>query len=111
MHRINNLNNNKKEKHKLRKSSLVKNEIKEEDRKNKTFYEEIQYISKGINNDINECNAKEAKDIIILIDFNIYTNSENKRANIDAFISQTKIILDNYLSPKDRFSLFIYTNH
>ena len=113
LHEKNNLNSKDKEKHKLRKSTLIKKEENEEDnfRKNKTFYEEIKYINEGINKDINECNDKEAKDIIILIDFNIYTNTENNKTYndiIDTFISQTKIILDDYLSPNDRFSLFIY---
>ena len=114
LHEKNNLNSKEKEKHKLRKSSLIKKEEKYEDnsRKNKTFYEEIKYINEGINKDINECNAKEAKDIIILINFNIYSNTENNKTYndiIDTFISQAKIILDDYLSPNDRFSLFIYT--
>ena len=114
LHEKSNLNSKEKEKHKLRKSSLIKKEEKYEDnsRKNKTFYEEIKYINERINKDINECNAKEAKDIIILIDFNIYSNTDNNKTYndiIDTFISQTKIILDDYLSPNDRFSLFIYT--
>ena len=77
----------------------------------KPFYEEMQTIKDDINEDINECNAKEAKDIIILIDLNIYTKTENNNINldrVDAFICQANNILNNYLSSYDRFSLFIY---
>ena len=85
-----------------------------------TFEKEMNIIKKEIIEDLNECNVKQAKDIIIMIDFNIYTqinnnneNNENNEINIqkiDAFIDQTKTILDNYLSSKDRLSVFIYTN-
>ena len=80
---------------------------------NKTFNEEIKIINDDIIKDISECNAKEAKDVIILIDFNIYTKSENNEINmdkLDAFISQTKVILNDYLSSNDRFAIFIYIN-
>ena len=61
--------------------------------------------------DINECNAQQAKDIIILIDFNQYLKTENNDTNmnkIDAFILQTKTILNDYLSSNDRIAVFIY---
>ena len=101
--------------HKTIKKKLTnRNNLSKENSINKTFREEIQIIKNDINKDINECNANEAKDIIILIDFNIYTKSENDVINmdkIDSFISQTKTILNNYLSSKDRLSVFIYTKH
>ena len=77
------------------------------------FKEEIQEIKDKINNDIGECNAKQEKDIIILIDFNIYNKTENNDMvinidKLDAFIAQTNSILINYLSSNDRFSVFVY---
>ena len=75
--------------------------------KNKTYYQEIKNIKTDIIEDISECNAKQAKDIILLIDFNIYSNSQNND-KINFFINQTKTIFDNYLSPNDRLSVFIY---
>ena len=71
-----------------------------------TFRDEMEVIKNVILKDISECNAKQAKDILILIDFNLYSNDTIK---IDAFIDQTKTILNNYLSSSDRFGLFIYT--
>ena len=98
----------------IRKKSLNKNSIFYDSIKS-TFNEEIYLIKDKINNDINENNAKEAKDIIILIDFNNYKNTENNDLNInsdkiEAYITETKTILDNYISLNDRFGLFIYIN-
>ena len=71
-----------------------------------TFGEKIEEIKEVILEDINECNAKQEKDIIILIDFNIYNNQNDKlnsiKYKIDRFIEQTIIILNNYLSINDR---------
>ena len=79
-----------------------------------TFGEEIENIKKYILENISECNAKEDKDILILIDFNIYDkqyeNIYSKTYKIDIFIEQTILILNNYLSINDRFSTFIFTN-
>ena len=78
---------------------------------NNTFKKEFILIKKDIMNDLGDCNAKQTKDIIIIIDFNNY-NKENKNKSyndkIDAFIDQAKSILDNYLSRNDRLSAFIY---
>ena len=98
----------------IRKKSLNRNSIFYDSIKS-TFNEEIYLIKDKINNDINENNAKEAKDIIILIDFNNYKNTENNDLNInsdkiEAYITETKTILDNYISLNDRFGLFIYIN-
>ena len=77
-----------------------------------TFNEEIETIKGDIIRDIDECNAKKEKDILILIDFNIYNKKEkyvNINSNIiDAFIEETKIILNDYLSINDRFGVLIY---
>ena len=79
-----------------------------------SFGEKIENIKRAIINDISECNAKQEKDIIILIDFNIYDKKEdnlyNKSENIDLFIDETIIILNNYLSSNDRLAVLIYSN-
>ena len=78
------------------------------------FGKELQEIKGVINQDINECNAKQERDIIILIDFNIYNKKEEnlstKKYKIDAFIEETILILNNYLSSTDKLSVFIYYN-
>ena len=111
----NNLNNNEKENEKQRKKSFISGGAKKVkyDRTIKTIFEEVQIVNDGINKDLNECNTQEAKDVIILIDFNIYSKSEiNNEYNdkIDNFISKAKLILNDYLSSNDRFSLFIFKN-
>ena len=76
-----------------------------------TFGEEINLIKNDIINDISECSAKQVRDLMILIDFNCYLNSVNKEKHsdrIDAFISQTNVILNNYLSLKDRLGVLVY---
>ena len=80
-----------------------------EDKNKKTFKEEIKMIKNEILNDINKCNAKQSKDIIILIDFNLYQNELNVKNSIDSFIDQTNIIINNYLSNNDKLGVFIYT--
>ena len=69
----------------------------------------MEIIKNEILKDISECNAKQAKDILILIDFNIYDQEINNNNKIDAFIDQTKTILNSYLSSNDRLAVFIYT--
>ena len=80
--------------------------------KNKnSFKKEFVIITKDLINDIGECNAKQTKDILIIIDFNIYSQDEKNKSNydkIDSFIDQAKTILDNYLSSNDRLGTFIY---
>ena len=79
-----------------------------------TFGKEIEEIKKDILKDIDECNVKKEKDIIILIDFNIYDkNKENistKKYRIDAFIEESILILNKYISLSDRFCVFIFIN-
>jgi hypothetical protein len=87
-------------------------EGKDSEEKNETtFKDEMENIINEISIDINECNAKQSKDIVILIDFNLYLNDSNNINNskIDSFIDQTKTILNNYLSSNDRLGVFIYT--
>ena len=84
------------------------------DKKNRyTFKQEMDKINTEIITALNECNAKQAKDILIIIDFNKYNQELNNAINtdkIDSFIDQTKTILDDYLSNSDRLCVFIYTN-
>ena len=80
----------------------------------KKFGEEIEIIKEYILQDINKYNAKKERDIVVLIDFNIYDKQDeeifNKSYKIDNFIEQTMTILNNYLTSKDRFAVFIYIN-
>ena len=98
-------------------SSTFNNKIEEEKISNRkyqySFRQEMEKINFELIEDLNECNAKQAKDIIIIIDFNKYNQEENHIINtdkIDSFIDQTKTILDNYLSSNDHLGVFIYTN-
>ena len=82
--------------------------------KNKnTFGKELNLIKNYITEEIYKCNSKKEKDVIILIDFNIYNFNEgiikeDNLSKINSFIDQSKIILNNYLSNNDRLSAFIY---
>ena len=104
----------KTKKNSVRKKLTIRNRTMEENTENKkeTFFDEIQKIKNDEIKDINECKAQQAKDIIILIDFNQYnTKTENLDINInklDVFILQTKTILNDYLSFNDRIAVFIY---
>ena len=78
-----------------------------------TFENKLKTIKNNLIEDIDKCNLKKAKDVIIIIDFNTYnSNDENIEQNnfnkIDSFIEQTKIILDEYLSNNDEIGIFIY---
>ena len=90
----------------VKKNSLT--DEKDKTNKNNTFYEEIKIIKKDIIKDINECKSKQTKDVIILIDYNIYIKLENNKDIINVFIIRTNIILNDYLTLNDRFSVFIY---
>jgi hypothetical protein len=99
----------------LNKRSNNKIKITNRSEKNKyingvTFGEEIEIIKEDILDDINGCNAKQEKDIIILIDFNNYNKIEDNLHSfkIDSFLEQAKIILNNYLSTNDRLCVFVY---
>ena len=78
-----------------------------------TFENKLKTIKNNLIEDIDKCNLKKAKDVIIIIDFNTYnSNDDNIEQNnfnkIDSFIEQTKIILDEYLSNNDEIGIFIY---
>ena len=80
-----------------------------------TFTEKLKKIKNIIVNEIGEFNSKEEKDILILIDLNIYKSKQNdnlysKTYNIDSFIEQTQIILKEYLSSLDRYGVVVYLN-
>ena len=102
---------NKKIVHNYDKNNSNNEEGKDSEEKiENTFRDELDIIKNEILKDISECNAKQAKDIIILIDFNLYDQDLNSNNNkVDAFIDQTKTILNNYLSSNDRLGVFIYT--
>ena len=80
-----------------------------------TFGDEIENIKNNILSDFGECNAKTEKDIIIIIDLNIYISNYKdnlfaKTYKIDSFIEQTQLILNTYLSKNDRFCVLVYTD-
>ena len=79
---------------------------------NTTFGDELKTIKNDISNNINECYAKREKNIIILIDFNIYNKKElnSKTSKIDSFIEEAITILKNYLSTNDKLGILIYYN-
>ena len=79
-----------------------------------TFEQEMIKIKNSLINDLNKYYSKKEKDIIIIIDFNIYNQNDNNIVNtykIDTFIDQTETILDNYLSNDDKLGVFIYSDH
>ena len=76
-----------------------------------SFKKEFMIIEKNIMNDLEESNIKQTKDVIIIIDFNLYEQGKKNIFNnnkLDSFINQTKNILNDYLSDNDRLSIFIY---
>ena len=89
------------------------NNEKEYSKKDNSFKTEMIIIKNDIMNDLEEFNSKQTKDLIILIDFNIYNQEDKINDNtnrINSFIDQTITILDNYLSRNDRLGVFIYKN-
>ena len=95
--------------------STEKNNIKMSPNNNLSFGKELQIIKKSLIIDLEGCNAKQEKDIAIIIDFNIYNfnggiiNQGNLR-KLDSFLDQTKVILEEYLSNNDRLATFIFTD-
>ena len=73
-----------------------------EEKKDIRLIDKMKIIMEHIFNDINECNEKQLKDIIILIDCN-YSN----KLTIDSYIDVTKTILKNYLTNNDRLGVFL----
>jgi hypothetical protein len=85
-----------------KKHTMAFNNYSENDKTSKikfqyTFKKEMEIVRKEIINDLSECNAKQAKDIVIIIDFNKYTqiknneNNENNENNINTNISKKEI--------------------
>ena len=100
------LNNQKSQKINYNMNNDTNNDEKNnEDKKDIKLIDKMKNIMEIIFNDINECNEKQLKDIIILIDF----NSSNK-LTIDSYIDVTKTILQNYLTNNDRLGVFLLIN-
>ena len=103
--------NNKKIEIEYKYSNML-NRTKEKN--NVTFSNQIETIKEDLLRNIEELNAKKEKDIIILIDFNIYNKKEKdafiKSSNLDSIFEETLTILNNYLSGDDRFCLIIYSD-
>ena len=102
---------NQKSKIELKHSNMT-NKAKEKN--NITFKNKIEMIKLDLLRNIEELNAKKEKDIIILIDFNIYNKKEKEiyinSCNIDSIFEETLTILNNYLSDTDKFCLAIYSD-
>ena len=64
--------------------------------------DKMEIIMEHTINDINECNEKQLKDIIILIDCNY-----SDKSTVDNYIDVTKTILKNYLTNNDRLAVFL----
>ena len=79
-----------------------KKDENEEKEKSLKFIEMIGKIKEKVNNDINECNEKQLKDILIIIDCNL-----SNKAAIDSYVDVTKTILKNYLTNNDRIGVFM----
>ena len=101
------LNNNKI--HKLNISddiNLIGNEEKNNEKKQDIrLIDKMKDIMEIISNDINECNEKQLKDIIVLIDCNF-----SNKLTVDSYIDVTKTILKNYLTNNDRLGVFLLAN-
>ena len=74
-----------------------------EEPKQYTYLYSIQKIIKEIKSDIQQTNEKQIKDVLIIVDSigienTIFSN----------YLDEVKIILKNYLTDSDRFSLFIF---
>ena len=84
--------------------NLIGNEEKNNEEKPQDIrlIDKMRIIMEHIFNDINECNEKQLKDIIILIDCN-YSN----KLTVDSYIDVTKTILKNYLTNNDRLGVFL----
>ena len=70
-----------------------------------TYGEKIYKIMNQISKDIDECNIKQLKDILIIVDG---TNIEKNP--FQTYIDESKTILKSYLLRNDRFSMFIFNS-
>jgi hypothetical protein len=73
-----------------------------EDKKDIKIIDKMRIIIEHIFTDLSECNEKQLKDIIILIDCN-YTD----KLTVDSYIDVTKTIIKNYLTNNDRLGVFL----
>ena len=84
------------------------------DKKKDTFKIEMDKIKIEINKDISECDIKQAKDILILIDFNTYDQESNinniAKNKIEYFIEQAKTTLQSILNNDRLGVLYIQKN-
>ena len=103
----NNINNNFHHSKSINNANISeeKNVTNDEEKNDIKFIEVIKIIINAINNEIDECNEKQLKDIIILIDCNY-----SDKVTIDSFIDVTKTILKNYLTNNDRLGVFLLLN-
>ena len=103
-----NLNNNINKLSQLDNNNEANTNLNGDDEKNLEKKKDIKLIDKikgiieNISHDINECNEKQLKDIIILIDSNF-----SDKLTIDSFVDVTKTILKNYLTNNDRIGIFL----
>ena len=78
-----------------------------QEKKDIKIIDKMKIIQEYIFNDINECNEKQLKDIIVLIDCNF-----SNKLSVDSYIDVTKTILKNYLTNNDRLGVFLLvTDH
>ena len=98
--------------HLLQKNYINYNNIKYYGTFHNTFKKELMIIKNDIAHDIEKYNIKATKDIIFILDINIYNQGEeyNYKRKLDIFIDQIKTIFDNYLYNNDRLAIFIYKN-
>ena len=101
---FNNLNKNKINKAKYNMSNDENLNINEE-KHDIRLIDKMKDIMEIISNDINECNEKQLKDIIVLIDCNF-----SNILTVDSYIDVTKTILKNYLTNNDRLGVFLLAN-
>ena len=86
--------------------NLIGNEEKNNDEKQDiNLIDKMKNIMEFISNDINECNEKQLKDIIILIDCNF-----SNKLTVDSYIDVTKTVLKNCLTSNDRLGVFLLVN-
>ena len=73
-----------------------------EDKKDIKIIDKMRIIIEHIFTDLSECNEKQLKDIIILIDCN-----HADKLTVDSYIDVTKTIIKNYLTNNDRLGVFL----
>ena len=97
-----NLNNNNTNKLSMSNDFNIIDEFENEENKDIKIIGKMKIIMEHITDDLNECNEKQLKDIIILIDCNF-----SDKLTVDSYIDVTKTILINYLTNNDRIGVFL----